>query len=207
MQPHADAAPRPGRPRTVSDRDLIDAFLRVHLDGDPARWTLADVARDAGVVPATIVQRFGSKRGLMERALQQGLADLEIGVAAAVERAPDDWRAGLDGVIAVLVPQDLSPRQMANSIAQLYVELSDPGLRPWVERHMTVAAAAFETVLAWGGRGGDLRDAPGIALGEVATTAWSGAVVRFAITGSGSSRAWVTRAVEEVLAPYLNRST
>ena len=31
----------------------------------PARLTLAEVAKEAGLSPATLVQRFGSKRGLM----------------------------------------------------------------------------------------------------------------------------------------------
>jgi len=199
MQP---GAPRRGRPRTVTDRDLIAAYMRVHLESDPARWTLGDVARSAGVVPGTIVQRFGSKRGLMEAALRQGLADLAASVEAARELAASDPEAALAAIVAALVPSELTPVQMANSIAQLHVELSDPLLRPLVEQHMAIAAAAFGAVLAAAIDQGVLCVGEDMAIGEVATTAWSGALVRFAITGAGSTRAWVSRAIADVLAPY-----
>ena len=51
-----------GRPRTHSDDALLDATFRAVGAVGPARLTLADVAREAGVAPATLVQRFGSKR-------------------------------------------------------------------------------------------------------------------------------------------------
>ena len=56
-----------GRPRTHSDDALLDATFRAVGAVGPARLTLADVAREAGVAPATLVQRFGSKRALLRR--------------------------------------------------------------------------------------------------------------------------------------------
>ena len=55
------------RPRTVSDEDLINATMRVMSRLGPVKLTLAEVAKEAGVTAATLVQRFGSKRGLMLR--------------------------------------------------------------------------------------------------------------------------------------------
>ena len=39
------------------------ATMRVMQRRSPVDLTLADVAREAGVVPATLIQRFGTKRG------------------------------------------------------------------------------------------------------------------------------------------------
>src|SRR3989442_4018937 len=52
------------RPRATSDQDLLMATHRVVSRLGP-NLTLADVANEAGVSPATLVQRFGSKRGLL----------------------------------------------------------------------------------------------------------------------------------------------
>jgi AcrR family transcriptional regulator len=62
------------RPRTVSDEELLEATARAVSRVGPARLTLADVAKEAGVVPATLVQRFGTKRGML-LALMKGLLD------------------------------------------------------------------------------------------------------------------------------------
>src|SRR4051794_38908319 len=55
----------PGRPRTVSDAAILEATSRVIGRLGPSRLTLADVAEEIGLVPATLIQRFGSKRGLL----------------------------------------------------------------------------------------------------------------------------------------------
>lgn len=209
MQAETPGRPRPplGRPRRHTDRDLVDAYMRIHYDTDPARITLADVAREAGVVPATIVQRFGSKQGLLEAALRMGLDDLRAGLVVAVAEAQSDPWAALAAVVDVLMPQDRSPTQIANTIAQLHLELSDPDLRPLVVDHMVAVREAFTTVLAAATDAGQVSGAVE-PLAEIATTAWSGALVRFAIEGreSDSSRAWIAQAIDAALGAYQTRN-
>lgn len=50
------------RPRRIDDAALLDAAGRVVSRLGPAKFTLADVAREAGLSPAALVQRFGSTR-------------------------------------------------------------------------------------------------------------------------------------------------
>src|SRR5713226_10515605 len=53
------------RPRQTSDEAILMATMRVMQRRSPVDLTLADVAKEAGVVPATLIQRFGTKRGLL----------------------------------------------------------------------------------------------------------------------------------------------
>src|ERR1700747_596828 len=53
------------RPRETSDEQILAATGRVMQRRSPAQLTLADIAREAGVAPATLIQRFGTKRGLL----------------------------------------------------------------------------------------------------------------------------------------------
>jgi AcrR family transcriptional regulator len=53
------------RPRETTDKEILAATGRVMQRLGPAQITLADVAKEAGVVPATLIQRFGTKRGLL----------------------------------------------------------------------------------------------------------------------------------------------
>jgi AcrR family transcriptional regulator len=57
------------RPRTIADPDLLDAALGLMHDRGPASLTFAAMAKASGLAPATLVQRFGSKQGLLEAAL------------------------------------------------------------------------------------------------------------------------------------------
>jgi AcrR family transcriptional regulator len=56
------------RRRTISDEDILDRALPLMASMGPAGFTLADLGREVGVAPATLVQRFGNKQTLIERA-------------------------------------------------------------------------------------------------------------------------------------------
>ena len=53
------------RPRETTDEEILSATARVMQRLGPTQITLADVAKEAGVVPATLIQRFKTKRGLL----------------------------------------------------------------------------------------------------------------------------------------------
>src|SRR6266487_3441135 len=53
------------RPRLVSDDVILDATRQVLAELGPAKLTLAAVGSRAGLAPPTLLQRFGSKRGLL----------------------------------------------------------------------------------------------------------------------------------------------
>jgi AcrR family transcriptional regulator len=56
------------RRKSISDEDILDRALPLMAKAGPAGFTLADVARAVGVAPATLIQRFGDKQTLVERA-------------------------------------------------------------------------------------------------------------------------------------------
>ena len=82
------------RQRTVSDEDILAATARVVGRIGSGEMTLADVGKEAGLSPATLLQRFGSKRSLL-------LALAETS-AAEVDQAFAQLRAELDSPVAAL---------------------------------------------------------------------------------------------------------
>jgi AcrR family transcriptional regulator len=56
------------RRKTLSDEEILDRALPVMGRAGPGGFTLADIAVETGLSPATLLQRFGSKRMLIERA-------------------------------------------------------------------------------------------------------------------------------------------
>jgi AcrR family transcriptional regulator len=56
------------RRKSISDEEILDRALPLMAAAGPAGFTLADVARAVGVAPATLLQRFGDKQTLIERA-------------------------------------------------------------------------------------------------------------------------------------------
>ena len=55
------------RRKTLSDEEILDRALPVMARAGPSGFTLGDLAAEIGLSPATLLQRFGSKRRLIER--------------------------------------------------------------------------------------------------------------------------------------------
>jgi AcrR family transcriptional regulator len=56
------------RRKTISDEDILDRALPLMASMGPAGFTLAELGRQVGIAPATLLQRFGDKQTLIERA-------------------------------------------------------------------------------------------------------------------------------------------
>jgi len=112
------------RPRATSDAEILAAASRVVSRVGP-NLTLADVAKEAGVSPATLVQRFGSKRGL----LLAFAASAPSSVGAEFARLRANSRSALTAVVGVgecMAAMAQSPEALSNSLAFLQMDLVDP---------------------------------------------------------------------------------
>ena len=133
------------RKKLLSDADVLAAAGRVFTRVGPSRFTLADVAEEAGLSPATLVQRFGSKRALM-------LAFAEH--AASEARRPFEEQAeggsALDALRAALV-HAMRPtkdrQELACSLAFLVEDLADPALGAYAAQHARWTEASIRVLL------------------------------------------------------------
>lgn len=142
------------RPRTITDERLLAAAGTVIGRKGPG-FTIADVAKEAGVSVGTVAQRFGSKSGLLQALTRQAAAEVERRMrAAAAGREPVD---GLRRALLTWFEGMTDPVEAGNHLAQLGVDLIDPELRALLAEHY---ATTERTVLDLV-RAADLPHAPG----------------------------------------------
>jgi AcrR family transcriptional regulator len=113
------------RPRETSDAEILAAAASVMQRVSPVDLTLADVAKEAGVHPATLIQRFGTKRELLLANCKAWTAD----VAGQFARARAKHGSPLKTLIELLVESSAfaaTPESMANFLAYLQIDLTDP---------------------------------------------------------------------------------
>jgi AcrR family transcriptional regulator len=134
------------RPRTIDDQAILAATARAMSRVGPTRLTLADIATEVGLSPATLVQRFGSKRGLL-LALSQGSLEYVAACFAAVRTA---HRSPLDALVAAATEMSRytqKPEEMANHLAWLQVDLSDPDFHRIIMESTRQSVAGYQTLL------------------------------------------------------------
>jgi AcrR family transcriptional regulator len=192
------------RPRTVDDDVLLAAALDLIGRVGPARLTLARVAEEVGLAPATLVQRFGSKRGLMLAAARRGTdwAGRFAATRAAAATRVEALIAGLVEATAAV----RSPESMANSIAFLQIDLSDDefhaeALAGAQAMREEIAALLREAVDA-----GELAGADPGGLADTVVTTYNGALITWAIQREGAIGDWLRARLEAVLAPYVTHA-
>jgi AcrR family transcriptional regulator len=133
------------RPKATSDADLLAATYRVVSRLGP-NLTLGDVAKEAGVSPATLVQRFGSKRGLLLAFAASG----PEGLASEFDRIRDAHRSALGAVYGVadcMAAMAVSPQTMSNSLAFLQMDLVDPDFHKHALAHSKAMHAEIKRLL------------------------------------------------------------
>src|SRR5437870_13855214 len=113
------------RPRQVSDEAILMATMRVMQRRSPVDLTLADVAKEAGVVPATLIQRFGTKRGLLLAMCRTAPAGVPQQFAAARAQHKSPLKALIE-LYAECTSFAPTPEPMANGLAYVQTDLIDP---------------------------------------------------------------------------------
>ncbi|MFJ7777720.1 TetR/AcrR family transcriptional regulator [Streptomyces yangpuensis] len=192
-----------GRPRGIEDEVILRATARVMGRVGPTGLTLAAVAREVGLVPGTLVQRFGSKRGLL-----LALADRSAEEAAEpAARAGGAHASALDA-LAALTSRTLAgmdtPESFAHHLAFLCTDLTDPQL---YERALAVHHAqrrAIGELLAEAVAAGELRAGTDVAaLAGTVQAITAGAGLAWAVERSGTLAQRLRRELDAVLHPHL----
>jgi AcrR family transcriptional regulator len=189
------------RPRTVPDQHIIAAAMRAMSRLGPTRLTLAEVAREAGLSAATLVQRFGSKRGLM----QALWADALTGIEACFDMLRPAHPSPLDALIAAAteMPRHTrSPEEMANHLAFLQIDVSDPEFHPYLLEMSQRTEAGYRALLDEAIVAGEIIKTDTALLARAVGAISGGSLIGWAVFREGTAEAWVRRDLETLLGPY-----
>lgn len=183
----------------TSDADLLAATARVVSRVGPT-LTLADVAKEAGVSAATLVQRFGSKRGLLLAfaAAAPGTLAEEFARIRAAHRSP------LAAVIAVgdcMAALAETPETLSNSLAFLQMDLVDPDFHRPALAHSRAMRAELTKLLDDAIAAGELDTCDTRALARTVQALIGGSLLQWAIDREGNVSDRVRDDLDTVLRP------
>jgi AcrR family transcriptional regulator len=176
------------RPRKHTDDELVAAAARAVAARGPQALTLADVAAEAGLAPATLVQRFGSKRGLLLAVAASG-ADAVRGTFATERARRRSPLAALESALVELSSLVSDPDEVANHLAFLALDLADPEFRELTARHTAAMGQEIEALLREAAGAGDLPPRSVRPLADLVQAAYHGALLLWAIDRRGTPAA------------------
>jgi AcrR family transcriptional regulator len=192
------------RPRQASDDDVLKAAFRAIARLGPARLTLADVAAEAGISAAALVQRFGSKRAL----LIATAADAAGGSAYIFPGLRQRYRSPVAAILGLAECMALfgtTPDAVGHNLMFLHLDVADAefhrhALAASVGMHAGIRQLVKDAVAA-----GELRRCQPSRLASALQATMYGSLLTWVVHRRGPLVAWVRRDLNVVVAPYRAR--
>lgn len=158
------------RTKTISDLAVFTIVRSMLADGGDKSVSFGSVAKATGLAPPTLVQRFGSRDGMVKGALLAAWDALDVGTAAAIAVTVDKGPQGLLKALGADTNDDVDLTLLAMDFRDEDLRLRAAGWR-----------ATIESALA-------LRLGSGVKGREAASllfAAWQGQVLWNAAGGKG----------------------
>jgi AcrR family transcriptional regulator len=180
---------------------VLEGTLAVIRRLGPARMTLADVAHEVGLAPPTLVQRFGSKRGLLlavgrhsAASVGREFAGIRLGHASPL--------AALGAVARCMTRMVETPEALANSLAFLQMDLADPEFRRHAQRHADAMRAEIRALLDAAIERGELASCDTRRLARAIHGLLNGSLLTWALDHEGPVEKRVAEDLDVLLAPH-----
>jgi AcrR family transcriptional regulator len=186
------------RPKTLPDREVLEAALKLIHERGPEALTFASLADACGLSPATLVQRFESKARLKQRALLHAWDQLDektAGLAQAVPKTPD-------GAVELLVglSRDYGGiESYAEGLLVLREDLRDPVLRARGAAWKTALSAALDDCFS------SIPDVPQGA-GLLIAAQWQGSLLWWGFDPQGKVEDFVTESLRLFVAAVIAKA-
>lgn len=189
------------RPRKVSDEEVFGAVLRVMNRLAPAQVTLSEIAREAGVTSSALVQRYGSRRGLLLEVIGRA-AEGSGEFFARLRESHASPLGALQAYGECLAQMAESPETLAHHLGYLQLDFTDPDFRRHAQDQSRVADEAIRELLEEALAVGELTAGTDlIALSRAVTAVLGGSLLAWGMRQEGSAAEWLRADLNAVLAP------
>ena len=177
----------------------MEKALLVISEKGPETFTLADVGKVVGLAPATLMQRFGSKRALLIQAAKHVPAKLKEDLEKLKAKGLS-WDEELMMLLEE-TPEGFGTRQdFANSLGLLKLDMVDSELHPIARELMERLRTRIKELLERAKAEGQLSTKT-----DANALAWEldalrhGLVIQWTLSGEGSLREWLQQGLNSYL--------
>jgi Transcriptional regulator len=177
------------RGKTISDQDLLDRLFPALMRHGPSGLSFAGASHAAGLAPATLVQRFGTREGMVEAILLRAWDRLDETTAVADAEASLDSAGAVD-LLLRLTDSDTAEHNFTDGLLLLREDIRNPMLRARGARWGERLAAALGRRLC------DDADR-GTQLGWQMASLWQGALVWWAFRQDAKPEVKVRNVLED----------
>lgn len=179
------------RKKTLADEALLDLVLGLLIQGGADVLTLKSVSKQVGLSPSTLIQRFGNRETMIDRALQRATEK----VKASTEVPQQASREALVCWLVDLANSFQTREQLVGSLSLLSQDLRDESSqRAKIARtHMATIRDGIASQL----KALNCDDPENSA--SIVEAQWQGLVLQWGLSGTDSLQDWMRTGLEKIL--------
>ena len=194
------------RPRQNTDQEILMAAFRAIAKLGPAKLTLAEVAREANVTAASLVQRFGSKRDLLLAAAAD-VAGGHVYIFQGLRQKHRSPVAALLGLAECMSLMGSTPDEVAHSLAFLQIDFTDPAFLGSAQASALGMREGIRALIRDAVAAGELRRCDSLRLARALHATLNGSILDWVIHRQGPMAPAIRRDLRMVLDPYRARAS
>jgi AcrR family transcriptional regulator len=192
------------RPRQNTDTEILQAAFRAIARLGPGKLTLADVADEADVTAASLVQRFGSKRALLLAAAAD-VAGGHVYIFHQVRQKHRSPVAAILGLADCMAIMGSTPDEVAHSLAFLHMDLTDPAFLGYARASALGMRDGIRALVRDGVAAGELKKCDSLRLARAIHATLNGSLFDWVLHREGAIGVWLRRDLKMVLEPWVNK--
>jgi AcrR family transcriptional regulator len=189
------------RPRQNTDVEILQAAFRAIARLGPAKLTLADVAREANVTAASLVQRFGSKRALLLAAAADA-AGGHVYIFSGLRTKHRSPLAALLGLADCMSVMGSTPDEVAHTLAFLQFDLTDDEFLEHAQAASLGMRAGIASLVRDARAEGELGPCDVNRLARLVQATLNGSLLDWTIHREGPMGGWIRKDLKAALDPY-----
>jgi AcrR family transcriptional regulator len=194
------------RPRKVSDETIFAAAQKVMGQLGPAQWTLADIAKEAGLTAGAVVQRFGSKRDLL-LAMMQGMEQMPRGMFAELRAKHKSPLKALRGYADCVAQMGDTPGTLAHHLSYLQLDIADPEFNAHMRMQARATRKEIQALLKEAVAQQELKTGTDTAaLARAVEVTLTGSLFTWAFHQDGTAGQWLRHDLQKLMEPHLIKS-
>jgi AcrR family transcriptional regulator len=187
------------RPRKVSDDQIFGAAHKIMGQLGPAQWTLADIAREAGITAGAVVQRFGSKRALL-LAMMEGMEAMPAAMFAGLRSQHKSPLKTLKAYADCVAQMGDTPGTLAHHLSYLQLDIADPDFNKQMRLQSRATRNEIQALLDDAVAARELKQGTDTAaLARAVEVTVTGSLFTWAFYQEGTAAQWIRHDLQKLL--------
>lgn len=191
------------RKKKLDDAIILKMILEVIIKEGATTFSLEDLSKKTGLSPATLLQRFGSKKNILHKAIELSNQDLKKNLENKISIHKSPIQEIINIYLELSGPFS-NPVDVANGLDILKLDITQKNLNQLTRKYFEIRRNKIKSLLTLAQKKGEIPgDHDVTQITWNLECLWQGSVMLWALIGKGKLQQWIKERISGYLKSML----